>query len=202
MPDHTLTQQQSQEISFGYCQCGCGQLAPISDRNDPRRGYVKGTPMRYISHHQPRGRRKYASLADRLWADCAQGEPDECWEWRGAKNPFGHGQLRYRYVQLYAHRASWLVHFGDIPANMCVCHRCDNPSCCNPNHLFLGTHGDNHADMDDKGRGVTNLTAEDIRRIRDKAANGETHAAIGAEFAVHRATIWKIVKGKTWRRVR
>lgn len=75
----------------------------------------------------------------------------ECWIWTGKKNKAGYGHFYYKDLKL-AHRVSYLLHYGDFDKSLFVCHKCDNPSCVNPGHLFLGTAKDNFEDMINKGR--------------------------------------------------
>lgn len=86
---------------------------------------------------------------------------DGCWEWMGYRNRTGYGGIgvplsgrNSYFVQRYAHRVSWELYRGPIPDKICVCHRCDNPSCVNPDHLFLGSRKDNTQDMVKKGRHI------------------------------------------------
>lgn len=92
-------------------------------------------------------------LADRFWARVEKRGPDECWPWTGYRDAKGYGQIALnRRTAEGAHRVSWALARGEIPDGIHVLHRCDNPPCCNPAHLFLGTHADNMWDMKAKGR--------------------------------------------------
>jgi len=89
------------------------------------------------------------SVGERLWARVDQG-PD-CWVWLGAKRRRGYGQLHIGNQWLSTHRLAWELTYGPIPAGLFVCHHCDNPPCCRPDHLFLGTAADNNRDTKAKG---------------------------------------------------
>ena len=89
-----------------------------------------------------------------------------CWEWRGTKNSKGYGQFRFNGRVHRAHRLAYEIYVGPLD-QLHVCHHCDNPSCVNPEHLFLGTHQDNMDDMSRKfrGRGNSKLSLEQARAI-------------------------------------
>lgn len=89
----------------------------------------------------------------RFWRNVKRGLDAECWEWTGHLNGSGYGWIRWiEGAQMLAHRVSWILARGEIPAGLCICHHCDNRKCINPAHLFLGTTQDNTADMVRKGR--------------------------------------------------
>jgi hypothetical protein len=129
---------------------------------------------------------------------------DTCWLWTGAKvSDKGYGTISYGvyHRQMLAHRVSWMLHFGDIPEGMLVCHTCDTPGCVRPDHLFLGTGSDNLRDQTIKGRRQNaKLTIDKARDIRSRYANGETDmAALAAEYNVSHACIWSVVTNRSWR---
>lgn len=114
---------------------------------------------------------------------------NDCWEWKGARHPFGHGQKRFRGKVQYTHRIAWEWVNGPIPEGMCVLHKCDNPPCCNPNHLFLGTNQDNVRDRCSKGRTAkgefhyrAKISDDEIMIIRK--LQGFTNRQIGSIFGI------------------
>lgn len=111
------------------------------------------------------------SMEERFWSKVDLKGPDDCWEWQASKLPDGYGSfgVRSRVVDK-AHRVSWVLKNGPIPDGMSVCHRCDNPPCVNPDHLFLGTQQDNMKDMVSKGRHGLHVHPE-------RAASGDRNGA-------------------------
>src|SRR5687767_4720826 len=89
-------------------------------------------------------------LSERFWEKVRK--TDGCWLWTASRNAKGYGQIMYQRRPIHAHRVSWQLANGPIPDGLCVLHRCDNPQCVNPGHLFLGTIVDNNRDMFAKGR--------------------------------------------------
>jgi hypothetical protein len=118
-----------------------------------------------------------------------------------------YGRFKFRGVEYHAHRVSWELANGPIPEGLLVCHRCDNPPCVNPAHLFLGTQADNLADRDAKGRavyrrgsknGAAKLTEESVRHIRRRLKEGELQKTLAAEYGVSQSLIAQIRKGQVW----
>lgn len=126
---------------------------------------------------------------------------DGCWGWSGSTNERGYGRIGVR----YAHRISWEIHRGPIPSGLWVLHRCDNPPCTNPDHLFLGTHAENMADANAKGRLLGSpskghkLTREEASEIRCLRASGWTRRQVSERFGIHMDNVTEITSGRMWR---
>lgn len=144
---------------------------------------------------------------DAFWAHVIVGVPEACWEWQAFVNDRGYGQGTAAGRRFLAHRRAWELTQGcAIPDGLFVCHRCDNPPCCNPAHLFLGTNSDNVADMDAKGRrGIvgfrfgtehhsSKLDPDQVRAIRRRNVEGARVTDLAREFGVSRGAIQSVIK--------
>lgn len=158
---------------------------------------------------------------DRFWSKVDKRGPDECWPWTAGKLHFGHGAFTVKRRPIAAHRMSWMITNGPIPDGMCVLHHCDNPSCCNPSHLFIGTKTDNNKDRDSKNRqaqglrsgrytkphrnavGVRNgrakLSEHHIEEIKELRSGGFTLSAIASNYGLGTSQVWRIVRGQSWK---
>ena len=135
-------------------------------------------------------------------------EPNSgCWLWIANMYSNGYGQIKFNGRPRGAHRVSWQLHRGDIPEGLCVCHRCDNRACVNPDHLFLGTYADNVADQIAKGRlnpprgerqGNSKLTANDVLAIR---ADPRTCREIAEDYGISNPHVSDIKNMKRWKHV-
>jgi hypothetical protein len=88
----------------------------------------------------------------RFWSKVNIKGEDDCWEWTGCLNNIGYGRIRYNDITLLTHKVSYIIHFGWIPYEQCILHKCDNRKCINPNHLWCGTKKENMIDASIKGR--------------------------------------------------
>jgi hypothetical protein len=154
---------------------------------------------------------QFQSPAPRFWSKVNFNGPGGCWEWTACLFPAGYGKFGVRSpVVVGAHRWSYEAAYGSIPDGLCVCHRCDNRKCVRPDHLFLGTVGDNNRDMYAKGRNnnptgadhpKTKLSTEQVLEVRRMLRDGMPVRQIAERFGVFPGTIYAIRNGKSHKKV-
>ncbi len=188
------------KLKGDLCACGCGEA--------PRKHGAE-----YIRGHRPA-----TDLATLFWPKVQRSE--SCWEWQASVTTTGYGELSWPghgRQKIRAHRASWLIHFGDIPGGLFICHHCDNKLCVRPDHLFLGTLADNAADAAAKGIiratrargercGNTKLTDAQVAEIRQRHVprvhparhTGSSTTELAREFGITPQYVWQLVSGM-WR---
>lgn len=137
---------------------------------------------------------------------------NDCWEWCGTRSSLGYGHLTRKKGTRKAHRIAYEIAVGPIPVGMVICHRCDNPACCNPSHLWAGSQSENMKDCWIKGRMAApvatsetalrgsrcvhaKLSDEDVRKIY---ASTENEKVIAKKFGVSKTTVHNIKVGRTW----
>lgn len=178
--------------------------AILAGRKIRRKLYVSGGSDRNAESH----------IANRLANGLDSAEDGQCWEWMRTISNRGYGKLTVKGRGAYAHRLAFELGSGSsIPDGVDVCHRCDNPRCINPSHLFIGSRSDNMKDCFQKGRssvlaiessfpGERNpsakLTSSDVVVIRELLTAGITQAEIALRFGVSQAQISNIKRGKSW----
>jgi hypothetical protein len=150
--------------------------------------------------------RNGATLAERFWPRVRKGDGG-CWEWDGSLRA-GYGHMRDDEGHTdRAHRVSWRLHFGEIPAGMLVCHHCDNRKCVRPDHLFPGPYTDNARDRTEKGRSAvqvgernprSKVGEREVLEIRGRIAAGEPAERVGREYGISPTQSRRIRDGESW----
>lgn len=168
---------------------------------------------RYCSHHcRAKGRLGFKGTpSERFWARVDKSGPlpahrpelGACWLWLGSRSKDGYGHFRVnRSTLLLAHRFSFTEHGETIQDNALICHRCDNPTCVRPSHLFSGSHLDNSVDAVRKGRKGKRLTIAQVLEVRSRYAQGETNkTALARDYGVDSTTVYEVVTRRTWRHI-
>src|SRR3990167_298323 len=146
----------------------------------------------------------------RFWSKVNKGTNNECWMWNGSKDREGYGSVyrwenRKRIYITKAHRYSWALTNGSIPDGLKVLHHCDNPSCVNPSHLFIGTQSDNMKEMYNKNRANnrgsanpnTHFSEAEIISMRGNYKRGDA-ASLAKKYNVHIDTIYNIIRKVQW----
>ena len=158
-------------------------------------------------HLQPK---QHEPLSDRFWRFVEK--TDGCWLWQGGNDGGdGYGRIRRGSKSIGSHRASWIIHFGEIPDGFEICHKCDNPPCVRPDHLFLGSASDNQSDSWAKGRrkppnnqgslhGMSKLTEEQVKDIRNSYIPRQIgcRQAIARRLGISVGTVNAIIWRQRW----
>lgn len=125
----------------------------------------------------------------RFWSKVKVREPGDCWEWKACRSEYGYGLFRMGRMTA-AHRVAYALTYGEFNNDLFVLHKCDNPPCVNPSHLFLGTVTDNARDMLKKGRSPhVKIPLEDIPLIQARYNAGELQKDLASEYGVGRRAI-------------
>ena len=142
----------------------------------------------------------YCSIGCRFWAKVNIGTLDQCWEWQAVRTVKGYGLFLIDNKNVRSHKVAWEFNYGTITdKNLNVLHSCDNPPCCNPLHLFLGTNLDNIKDMIQKKRHPhIKLNTNDIHHIRRLLTKGLAPKQIADKYSVHVTAIYKIRSKTNW----
>lgn len=171
----------------GLCECGCGRKTRIAPRTSRTIGWVKGEPIRFIRGHNKRRRGPDYAEKDRGW-------DTPCWEWlHAASNGYGHVFVPEKGQPMGAHRWMYEKANGRIPEGLHLDHLCENPICCNPDHLEPVTHTENMR------RGlVAKVTEDAVRLIR---ATSKSAKELAIEYGITTTQVHAIRKYESWKEV-
>jgi hypothetical protein len=181
--------------------------------SDIKRGGGKYCSPSCSGKHSIEIRRKKleGSPSERFFNNIIKSDDDKgCWIWVGLASKQGYGRMTIKKKQKLAHRYSWEFHFGEIPEKMFICHKCDNPPCVNPAHLFVGNRSDNAKDMvsknrnrDDRGSNhpMAKLNEEKVIKIRERINSGEVQKDLAKEYNVSPMTISMIKRRINWNNI-
>ena len=147
------------------------------------------------------------TLEQKFWEKVDRRGPDDCWPWSASTDKNGYGQIGMTrtHRRTLAHRLSWTIANGPIPNGLSVLHRCDNPGCVNPGHLFVGTPFQNTRDCIEKGRfqmgethGNARLNNRAVHKIFALRSRGFTQKQIGKSVGCTQSNVSRILLGKMW----
>lgn len=182
------------------CLCVCGNIRIVLGGN-LLKGNIKSCGCKKTIH-----RSSYEDeMKEKLLSNIQ--EVNGCWEWQGARHKQGYGHFPYKRSVQLAHRISWRLFNGEIPRGMNVCHKCDNTSCVNPEHLFLGTQIQNMRDMFKKKRKNhqgenhprVKLTQQQVLEIREMIKNGFTQEEVCRKYGITNGHVGSIRHRRTWK---
>lgn len=167
---------------------------------------------KYCRKHRARMSRngclELKTVRERLEENYLVNEKNGCWEWMGMINKAGYGRITIKQKKYLVHRAAYQEFIGLTPNNLLVCHKCDNPKCINPDHLFLGTHKDNGEDKTKKGRAPSfkgsknpsaKLKEKDVKNIRKMHSKGIPSKILAIKFNINVVQINNIIRYASWK---
>ncbi len=182
------------------CECECGNKKVVLDH------YLRTSPNASCGCLVTLDEDKYhKKIKNKILKGILKDE-NHCWLWEGAKHRQGYGNIAFRGKPCLVHRIVWVVFIGKIPNGMKVCHKCDVTSCCNPDHLFLGSQKDNVRDGIDKGRYEkrtlgkrrNKLNWNQVQEIKKLHEEGMTRKELEDKYCVGQTCIAKILTGTSW----
>lgn len=182
-----------------FCLCGCGQPFKITAKHvrDGVPPYKQGHHPLFNPHEGTE--RKVLKTEEDFWALVDKG--NGCWRWKGRPIEGNRGTFCYRGERRLASRLSYFFYYGIEPGDLFVCHRCDNPICVRPDHLFLGTQADNMADAASKGRLGVKLDVEKVIKLVGMVKDGVVRREVAVMFGISKGTVDKIMYGYVWSHV-
>jgi hypothetical protein len=207
--------------AYWICLCDCGKEKSIISGSLRPNGSKSCGCLRKEIKAKPR---KPLPIEDRFWQKVQK--TNDCWLWTAYTDSNGYGEIHCKNGNSrveYAHRISWMIHFGSIPEGMEVCHKCDVPRCVRPDHLFLGTQYDNIHDCIDKKRNpilikgragmkgedhpLRKLTEEQVIEIRRRYVSGvnqynpSNRRELAEEFGINPTHVWQVYARKVWKHI-
>jgi hypothetical protein len=201
----TLAAPAPLEVPYGYCLCGCGELAPLAPVTVTARGWIKGAPLRYVHGHRCRlshvsGPRRDA--IDKFWERTLPVDgplPTPCLIWQGGLWPNGYAKTSISGRTRLGHRLAYELAIDTrLTSKQVVAHHCDTPACLSPRHLFLTDAKGNAMDSASKGRARKVLVAGQAMEMRCLHATGWSTAALAEKFLVGRSTVYRVISGRGW----
>jgi len=191
------------------------QLCKVDFLNNHKDRYKKKYCSSACHHESMRANKQDISIKMKRDYESNVVKSDGCWGWNGMIRKDGYGVINAggHNNKILLHRASWMIHFGEIPKKMFILHKCDNHICSAPSHLFIGTQQDNVTDMISKGRrkqaclkgernGSATITEQQAKEIKILLKDGLNGVQIGKIFNKSRCFISKIKTGKTWKHIK